>query len=118
MAEGGEIRPALTVEEWRERRANRGGYEVAVDEEGGLTITQRLYGDWGQPDSIQVTLPREASAVLAALALCGQPFGFTWGDVHALRECLWSSEEGRQELRAVGHVIERIAALLPPENGQ
>ena len=87
-----EIKPALTAEEWAEmaappiifgKYANRGENLLA----------------WAEDDT---HLDRHQ---LAAVALYGQPFGFTWDDVDRLRTT------NDPVLRSLA---DRIAALLPP----
>jgi hypothetical protein len=99
------IRPALTREEWATALLRR----------------ENTKGSGSLPDP---SLPR-----IAALALHGQPFGFTHDDVRALREAkelLWErlrsftgyADEGsriRNRLEACGRVADRIEALLPPK---
>lgn len=79
-----EIAPALPPEEWAEYLADR-----------------------------LIKLPRYLMDSdrhwLGAVALQGQPFGFTWADVEALRA--WDPRNYEAELR---NLADRIAALLPP----
>lgn len=61
----------------------------------------------------QVLVPPPARAALAALALAEQPFGFTHGDLAALRRAADLVED--QELAtSLGDLGDRLAALLPP----
>jgi hypothetical protein len=88
------IHRALTSEEWAEVLRNRGQFV-------------------GGQDS---TLPR-----IAALALYGQPFGFTHEDVTLLRGIArnhglgFTVGDGPQPPERVRALADRIAALLPPE---
>ena len=99
-----EIRPALSADEWE-----RGAYD-GVD----VSARQRTASLTGRPRlDIEVRSspigsdvlgdPRDLLA-LAALALYGQPFGFTWEDVDLLR----------QPYINMPNLAARIAALLPP----
>lgn len=101
-----EIKAAMSPEEW----------ENADDVFGFESDTVWAIGD----------SPRE-DHIIAALALHGQPFGFTWEDVDHLRymaqgaydaaEMRWHTDEmpiAKQELERAYEIIDRIAALLPP----
>ena len=130
--------PALTPEEWAkpytqyeacryyEAHGSRlfnwdDGVLVAQKDDNSLEVNWdgAVYDSEMQP----VTTSRHA---LAALALHGQPFGFTWEDVRLLRDDFevsaidrHTSDEGSAyvaECNArMGNLIARIAALLPPE---
>jgi hypothetical protein len=91
-----EITPALTPEQWW---LARGAKEISLGEEW-LHVGNAL---------IDPRLDRHA---LAALALHGQPFGFTHEDVDELREAYEADPllVGRDVL----DIADRIAALLPP----
>lgn len=52
--------------------------------------------------------------LLCALLLEGQPFGFTWNDVDALRAIEGSGGQYEREEAACRSIADRIAALLPP----
>jgi hypothetical protein len=102
-AENGSIVPALTAEQWAalELRAVTG--DAAVDEDDGYLHTQ---------DVLWVGKERQG---IAALALHGQPFGFTWEDVDRLRyiaERVPMERVGDDE--GLSNIADRIAALLPP----
>jgi hypothetical protein len=105
-----EIKPALSHDEWgalrvfRERR-DVGSWPVS----GEIAVVG---------DAIRVGPPEFAPSVLvtsddrhalAALALHGQPFGFTWDDVEAIHD--WMQETS---CHASSTLADRIAALLPP----
>ena len=107
-----EIRPALSADEWE-----RGAYD-GVD----VSARQRTASLTGRPRlDIEVRSspigsdvlgdPRDLLA-LAALALYGQPFGFTWDDVRACRDDLNHYVEDREEMLRT--LAAKIAALLPP----
>lgn len=88
------MKPALTPDEWLTAKLNEppcGGHEIV-----------------GIPDS-----PRAHSVhALAALALHGQPFGFTWDDVDLLRTRVM--ERAREDTALLASLADRIAALLAP----
>lgn len=97
-----EIKPALTPEGWAE--ADRCGLPFVSD---GASVAVGLTDDDG--DSLHAT---------AALALHGQPFGFTWEDVDALHLELaeeWSGDTGEAfpHVARLRSLADRIAALLP-----
>ena len=100
-----EIRPALTPEEWADALAWPHGLKDYL-----VRPAERIgYGDDAPSDLHRV----------AALALHGQPFGFTREDVTLLRE---SRTEFAASLRAsdtdldlLDSLAARIEALLPPE---
>lgn len=115
------ISPALSAEEWRDRSAVRGvlvlrkhASELMVDG-GGASYA-------GAPSVVMSDDPYWQHA-LAALALHGQPFGFTHAHAKALRDVLdevdfdgmdlayWAGKERAALLREAAAVIE---ALLPP----
>lgn len=71
---------------------------------------------WGTVADEIATHRRHA---LAALALHGQPFGFTWGDVDWIRAAAGQLLDEFDRLRAdhatgLNAIADRIAALLPP----
>jgi hypothetical protein len=102
-----EIKPALTSEEWEH-------FEFATGERPGDTLfgyinpdTRALHLGWNG-DGMK---PVKNSAPLAALALYGQPFGFTREDVRELRAM---SVNGFTYF-GLNSIADRIEALLPPE---
>jgi hypothetical protein len=105
-----EIKPALSAEEWDRLRANRRELTAWATED---SVSVLCVSDSGDPPGAFNPDDRHA---LAALALHGQPFGFTWGDVEDLigavdviRGMGWPGWVNLDNLRA------RIAALLPPD---
>jgi hypothetical protein len=56
----------------------------------------------------------------AAIALAGQPFGFTWEDVEFLRcEAMNNLDNGwRHDAAFCDSIADRIEALLPPREGR
>lgn len=103
-----EIRPALSPEEWTRALELEGWIPLPANESSEL---------YSRPHR------------MAALALYGQPFGFTHDDVTAIRELLedyvgddegprgesWQSDELLALMAKVRTVADRLAALLPPE---
>lgn len=112
------VEPALTPEEWADdgKPVVLGSWDDAyVDVRAGLVDDPDDDANAGRAPH-----PRFAHAV-AALVLRGQPFGFTWEMVDALRMVTPAEPETwhdayayRHELRAA---VERVAALLPPRDG-
>lgn len=111
MSEAG---PALTPEEWAGPQPHIRRLDLLIFEdpapEGGDCVICEDHG----PDAESgraVILPEDRHA-LAALALHGQPFGFTWGHVDALREVI--ADATGANLGPLHDLADRIAALLPP----
>lgn len=111
------VRPALTPEEWKLLSCETPLEKVALGMDASmstmLVVTHRT------ETGATLVGTRELHAV-AALALHGQPFGFTWKDVALLRRRADREEEelamhgarGTSQLRSLA---DRIAALLSPE---
>ncbi|HEX8360541.1 MAG TPA: hypothetical protein VF613_10550, partial [Longimicrobium sp.] len=58
-----------------------------------------------------------AAQALAALAIHGQPGGFTWADVDLLRRTARAATDGTgTDAEHFRSIINRIAALMPPES--
>jgi hypothetical protein len=121
MSETERVKPALSAEEWAERRVSAG--DEAVEAYCTLHVGKdgRLYaaaGDgrdyYGKGDGL-VARPH----ALAALCLHGQPFGFTREDVRLLRNAADDYRDGENHLWPIGGgllaLADRIEALLPPE---
>ena len=91
-----EVKPALMAEEWD------------MIQQMDVVICARL-----PRRDLLIDLPEEPAArhATAAVALHGQPFGFTWEDVDGLRMVAQSHEAFGS---AIEDVADRIAALLPP----
>ena len=105
------IQPALAPEDWAKRKVPD---EYAV-------IREPLWD--GEADSEVFAdghFTGQDRHALAALALHGQPFGFTRNDVEALRAILpapgetWHDAYGRRE--ELASLADRIEALLPPDS--
>lgn len=89
------VAAALGAEEWEVARA------------AGPRVTGARLVEAG--DQVMTGLTRHG---LAAVALDGQPFGFTWDMLDALRD-EYQFALGRNKQR-MGDAIARIEALLPP----
>ena len=105
------IKPALTPEEWAARGIMRPAglsHTLCAFRRRGGKLDVGLVGHEGS----STIHPQHAHAV-AALLLNGQPFGFTWEMVDALRdavECAESPDDYPLALKAVG----LVEALLAP----
>lgn len=110
-----EFEPALTGEEWT-------GAEPAMRRDGWLIYHSpprdgESAGSWlciqdpGEP--LGTTIRPEHRHAVAALALHGQTFGFTWADVDRIGAlCLGIADDDRRA--ALADTAARIAALLSP----
>ena len=120
-----EIKPALTAEEWRlgvksssENLEAQQLRSVFITREASVSLT--VVAPWGG-DSERITVGEDMRHALAALALYGQPFGFTREDVEILRQMptyirglgLGGHPDGAA--RFIAGLAARIAALLPKE---
>jgi hypothetical protein len=93
--------------------------------------------EWMEYAPLDRTLAHHAPAVAhhnaygaAALALHGQPYGFTWDDYYELLDNAYQVEqdcgcpyelllpEQKRQVDALRSLAARIAALLPPRDGQ
>jgi hypothetical protein len=124
----GNVRPALTPAEWAEGSARGRGcdsdQEFHRHSDGDLSMMEdgAVAAIIGDPATMHA---------LAALALDGQPFGFTWGEVTILlnearvlqmvtlplvRSRGDAEHEALLEAKVAGlkSIASRIAALLPP----
>ena len=129
-----QIKPALTAEEWalwvQHRRAGKdsGWFDsrlsereemrLFVDERDGVF---RVNGDWGVSDAGPQGINIEERHALAALALHGQPFGFTPDDLNTLYLAAEAIEvtgpiiPSAAIVDRLARLADRINALLPPE---
>jgi hypothetical protein len=116
------LMPALTAQQWHERNQigaiwlDNGTLDVIAPDKGWGYMELR-----GNPEHELKDKDRHA---MAALCLCGQPFGFVQQDVETLkRACINNrddvppicGDEGR--LCRVCSIAARIEALLPPNSG-
>lgn len=108
-----EIEPALTPEEWAARRYASDELSEMRLEDGALVVEKDTGGAWYSDEHEYTDRDRHA---LAALALYGQPFGFTRTDVDAIRWAARLLEDNVIIGKAHGllAVADRIEALLPP----
>lgn len=106
-----EIKPALTAEEWASREYRSGeSTDVRFFEYEGREL---MCIDAGcDYDDYTAVLEPEHRHAVAALALYGQPFGFTREDAELLRDLEDAPDDQRL---AVSAVRAKIEALLPPE---
>ena len=95
--------PALTPGEWERKSLNNG--EAAIADGDRLWVRELIEG----------IPPTQCRHALAALALHGQPFGFTWDDVEKLQEMPdGTGYASIDDPEWFASLIDRIAALLPP----
>lgn len=105
---------ARELDSWAEARSGAGRADdsteyvakLGIDQGGSVIVMNRAHD--------RVLVPPPARAVLAALALVEQPFGFTSADVEALER---AAEGTRDEavVAALRDLGRRLKALLPPE---
>jgi len=126
------IAPALTAEEWRAkavRRTGQGTYEVDVIALADDGRTLRLASE---ADGELVLVPEGDRHAVAALALHGQPFGFSQQDVEDETDVAGycdamarqSADAGSEAQAATFRMLAqrhrlraaKIAALLPPKD--
>jgi hypothetical protein len=108
-----EIKPALTPEEWAgPYPIERHDWTAQVKRRGDGTHRLYLEVEWSPIDE------RASLHALAALALHGQPFGFTWEMHDALyrqaQHRMGDTMQDTQDRARLLGVCRRIAALLPP----
>lgn len=122
------LRPALAPDQWaaRDYRQSAGELDtwakrkperrtedddteyvakLGLSYDDGVIVMNRLHD--------RVLVPPPARAALAALALFGQPFGFTYEDVASVRQASerLGSDPAAAPLRGLA---DRLEALLPP----
>lgn len=90
--------PALTAEEWRLLKLWTAG-KMPGGKVRGMVV---------------LDLPDSHRHGAAACALYGEPYGFTQEDVEALRDAFFVLTEHGGDSGSIGHIADRIAALLPP----
>jgi hypothetical protein len=106
------IQPALTSSQWERRQFSFEYWgHCSLDSSGELVLR-----DQNHPS----ILKGQERHKLAALALLGQPFGFSREDVEALRDLAGGTREECDPIGDPGGAMlwslaDRIAALLPPE---
>lgn len=115
-----EIKPALTAEEWRDRRTANGSTCIQVD--GGSVLLSP-----SPPDGDMRMVVNRPEA-LAAFCLHEQPFGFTREMLESLRHIVTLGVDCGSFINYPGHpeddgpdrdlahaALDNIEALLPPE---
>lgn len=105
-----EIKPALTAEEWERRTAVRLSASDEYTKFGEGYAVEVLYdsdGEEMQCGEVAIGTPESRHAV-AALALYGQPFGFTHQELMYLDTFATSG--------LIRPIADKIRALLPPES--
>lgn len=101
---GQPVEVALAPEDWADLRVHATEGEARIDEGGVLRAEGAFRGD-----------ERRA---LAALALQGEPLGFTWHDVDFIRATVLADDlHSPDDWFVLQRLGERIAALLPPREG-
>lgn len=116
-----EIPPALTAEEWARMP------DCQRDNVDAFLRRQSLVIAWGSSPGEEWEVPAALRHALAALALHGQPYGFTAADVAMIGSAAeayrrgdvmgWGPEDGEARARELDHLADRLAALLPPREG-
>lgn len=98
------IEPALDAEEWSQVLANE-DFEDDGDRQNRIDMELTVHADFHRHHAA------------AALALYGQPFGFTREDVKMLRGIAFflADHHYRPGGAAAANIADRIEALLPPE---
>lgn len=129
------IQPALTREEWGHREmefgeegwiAIEGCFPVSGSGEPLLVCDTAYVGTYnksGRASQKGIRLDLRGRHAMAAVALCGHPFGFTRDDVTRIREAaqtmqwsaVWMGEDDKSPAAMLRALADRIAALLPPE---
>lgn len=105
MAE--DVKPALSAEEWADVASDPDWWAAEADGLG------RVAGE-----CLESRTDAERRHAAAALALHGQPFGFTQEDVELLRTSIAEDEDGcfdQTRTAMLKGLADRIAALLPRE---
>ena len=109
MSDDIEISPAVSARQWEEFKTG-GGRVIALS--GGVDVGSLSIGLGVFTEHEGGVQPPEHRHALAALALHGQPFGFTWDDVELLEGCAeLLPSPARISLRSIA---DRLASLLPP----
>ncbi len=111
------MRPALSPEEWaageKVDRFDRWDERFVSGDDNAVTACDEV-------NCVHIRTPKLRHA-LAALALHGQPFGFTHADVEALDSAAgmiaWEWDDEHPTALALRDLATRLAALLPPSTG-
>lgn len=103
------IKPALTAEEWERARRSQ-AYNANV------SFTRWLVSHTAPELRVPYVQTAEYSQQqIAALALYGQPFGFTREDVNILNNAALFLAERLEVAELYSNLAARIEALLPPK---
>ena len=101
---GEPVDAALMPSDWADLRYRAAGGEARVNPDGALEAK----GEFGI----------EERRALAALALQGEPLGFTWHDVDFIRSAVLADDlHSPDDWFILQRLGGRIAALLPPREG-
>ena len=116
-----EIKPALTPEEWAVRKRPQYYQEqpcIRLSSDGKeLRLSEDVVRDGEVVDESPWLVVDDAASrhALAALALHGQPFGFTREDVKALNGLIAYLHIHHFDVADIASITARVAALLPAE---
>lgn len=107
-----DVKPAMTAEEWTQPpHAVRDGWTFTHEDAHKTPWLSVGFGDEEDGHAFSA----ETFHALAALALHGQDFGFTWEDVDTLRsQARWLPASQHRAEFVMSDLADRIAALLPP----
>lgn len=109
------IAPALTPEEWSLALDESTHVMASLDKDGFAELRdKRLRVTLSSSEDTDDIYPNGRHA-LAALALYGQPFGFTPEDVRLVLGCVIRYGPEKAPNPALYDLASRIRALLPPE---
>jgi len=104
--------PAHELDRWADAQPGAAGDDrteyvakLGLTETGSVVAMNRAHD--------RVLIPPPARSVLAALALAGQPFGFTTADVRAARSAAERAPDHRAKSE-LERLAARLEALLPP----
>lgn len=102
----------MSDREWAEgiARTRDDGAIVSKLEDGGVDVSW----DDGLGNREAVSVPPAMCPALAALAMDGTRWGFTWKDVDLLRELAFT-RQGEDDGMALENLAARIEALIRPE---
>lgn len=114
MSDDTTIQPALTPGEWSNQHFSVGEvFGAGVDNCGDFHVMLSCGGNVGTG----IELDAHRRHALAALALHGQPFGFTEQEVTAVRESAEDDHAAYEHHATLRIVAAKIAALLPRAPG-
>jgi hypothetical protein len=110
------MKPALTAEEWNPQPHDDIEYTGPRIDDHGDAVAWIEADDLWLPENRDGEMIVDRRHALAALALHGQPFGFTWDDVVAAKEAAFELRmmQNRPAADRLDDLANRIASLLPP----